>query len=314
MFQYTLLDADGYQLAGVHWDNAGPIGTPAYGGYAIMPSTIHGTDGFLSPVFNNSLGWVPDQWVGEWIMRYGTNDGAQIVVQVRDDSLVPPAQLGVTAGYRCWYRHGVYNSAPGDWVPFTGYVPIAGAATFGCTLPTASAPFYEIFHMLSWERGVASAANAFQAPFGYMRRVGNHSFGSISTFGTACGPAGGVPALSVAGLPELLYVMRYTTVNLQHNAPMIMSFGLSRTTSGGVSLPLSLTSYGAPGCFLNIDPFVNFLSASDGTGVSTWDSYFDNPSVRGLHVYTQAFGLVTGYNALGVTASNGVDMQLGGVY
>jgi hypothetical protein len=171
MFQYTLLDASGDELAGIHWDNAGVLANPAYGGYAIMPTTILGTDGFLSPVFDNSQGWVPDQWIGEWVARFGINDGAQIVVGSRDDTLVPPAQVGVTAGYRCWYRPGVDVWLPGDWLPFTGLVPIAGASSFGCTLPTASAPYYEIFHMLSWERGVAAAANAFQAPFGYRRRL-----------------------------------------------------------------------------------------------------------------------------------------------
>jgi hypothetical protein len=92
----------------------------------------------------------------------------------------------------------------------------------------------------------------------------------------------------------------------------MIAIGLSNTASGSVALPYNLAPLGAPGCHVYADPLFTTLVPTTGSGTASWATYFTTPLLFSQHLYSQAFGLDTAANALGITASNGIDTMLGG--
>lgn len=94
------------------------------------------------------------------------------------------------------------------------------------------------------------------------------------------------------------------------NAPastLIVGFaGLSTSiTSQGQPLPVSLAPFGAPGCVVNIDPFVTTVLLGDANGAATWPLVIPYSTVFiSVDIFQQGMVLDPAANALGVTLSN----------
>jgi len=94
--------------------------------------------------------------------------------------------------------------------------------------------------------------------------------------------------------------------NCPASAPLFLVQGLSNTlANGSLPLPLDLTSFGAGGCFLNVDPAITFVGIADGTGVARFDSLYPGQvSLRGIPLFEQAAVLQPTANSLGIQFSN----------
>jgi hypothetical protein len=114
--------------------------------------------------------------------------------------------------------------------------------------------------------------------------------------GWNCGPSiSSVPSTFGYGDPFVV------TVNgAAPNAMSIVNFGDSRTSIGGVPLPLSLTQFGAPGCFLNTNVIASALVTASPTGFVEF----------GFTVPRAVFGVLPGYFQVGtMTTQNALGFQ-----
>ena len=114
--------------------------------------------------------------------------------------------------------------------------------------------------------------------------------------GWNCGPSiSSVPSTFGYGDPFVI------TVNgAAPNAMSIVNFGDSRTSLGGVPLPLSLTQFGAPGCFLNTNVIASALVTASPAGLVEF----------GFTVPSAVFGVLPGYFQVGtMTTQNALGFQ-----
>ena len=133
----------------------------------------------------------------------------------------------------------------------------------------------------------------------------------------ACPGSNGLrPALTAASTeaPQLGSTFVVRLQNTLPNAAAFACIGYSRTDAfgGSVPLPVDLTNYGAPGCFLRVDPRVKLLVVTDASGVAYID--FALPPIialRGLPVFMQSIQLDQPNNALGLSVTNDVRILLG---
>ena len=251
------------------------------------------------------LFWTPAQWVGDWTVTYG-NRSERVVIQYRDDTLIPAADRANYAGYYCLQRNGA------QWLPCVAKMDLANGRKCILNLnATVSGTDSLTTYMLSWERGVAAgSAVRGGAPTGAMMvRLGNHTFGSVSSYGIACNGL----QHSVSGTLEVGYFMAFRIDAAPSGALTILSMGLSRTASGATPLPASLAALGAPGCSVVAEPLSTVALFAGSTGTSTLSVIFNNPALIGVHLYSQGFAMAPAANALGLVSSNGVDLLVGGL-
>lgn len=308
MYKLRVIDGEGSELAGIHWDNAGNVPNPAYGNYARTPTTMTANNGFLQPVFPASTPVSPDQWRGIWQMQVGGRS-AELFVSHRDDSLLPAGIIPGFGALRSYLRED-----NGPWLPCFVVTELTGSRSCTVHLPSAFASGTFSALMLSWQRGVAAGnATLWAMPqAGYMVRRGTHTFGSVSSFGSGCGPFFAVPQHSVVGTPEAGQTLDFRVSSLPAGAPAWLLVGPSRTWSSGLALPADMTSEGAPGCFLRVDPMFIIPTVANASGVASVSIPFTLPTLLGVHVYSQYAVARPGYNPLGMIASAGVDVLLGG--
>jgi len=136
---------------------------------------------------------------------------------------------------------------------------------------------------------------------------------SYSITGTGCPGTNNLsPQLSNAGRPWLGETLAVTIGNLPGNSLAFMTTGFSNTTSLFGPLPVSLASFGMPGCQLQVDAsIVLFLVVSNGSAV--WSLPIPNDGgLLGVQFYNQAGNLDAGANAAGVTISNAGAAVIGG--
>ena len=104
-----------------------------------------------------------------------------------------------------------------------------------------------------------------------------------------------------------------TFVSLIDNLPLsacINIFGLSRTTSTAGPLPVSLGTFGAPGCDLHVSPdALLFLAGTQNSANFGW-SIPGDPVYLGFEVYQQVMALDPANNALGVSLSDGMSIKI----
>src|SRR5262249_14246290 len=82
------------------------------------------------------------------------------------------------------------------------------------------------------------------------------------------------------------------------------AFGLDTTSWGGLPLPASLTSIGAPGCSAYLAPILfQILPNQGGTAVSSIALPFA-PGFIGTSLYAQGLLGVTGFNPAGLVTTN----------
>lgn len=308
MFKLRIVDGGGDELAGVSWGNPGPTPNPGYGIYARRPTTMSGNSGFLTPVFPSQPS-APAQWLGKWRVQCAGRS-AELVVATRNDQLLPANQQTTHAGFQCHLREG-----SGSWQPCVAMCELASPRNFSITFPAAFLGGAFGPMMLNWQRGVAAgyaSISGLLLQAGYMVRTGEHSFGSIGTFGSGCGPQAGVPSHTVVGIPELGQALQFRLANGAPNQIAILAFGLSRTNSNGTALPFNLAPLGASGCWVRVDPAVTLLGTANSSGACTIPYTFHAAVLRGWHIYSQYFVFSSSYNALGMALSNGADVLLGG--
>jgi hypothetical protein len=305
MFTYSLLDDPNNTMAGVHWDNAGAIPAPAYGGYAARPLTVQGSEGFAQPVFNNAQSWTPLQWLGDWSVLYGDR-AERVVIQYRDDTLIPAVERTTYAGFYCQQRYG------SGWLPCVARVDLASSRQCIVNFNSALSGTDSVnTYMLSWERGVAAGTSVRNSAGSgaMMVRLGNHTFGSVQSYGIACAGL----QHSVTGNFEVGSSITFRIDVAPASALTILSMGLSRTMSGATPLPVSLATLGAPGCSVVADPLSTVALFANSLGSAQTAYVFNNPALVGVHLYTQGYAMSPSANVLGLISSNGVDMLVGGI-
>ncbi|MFO1077187.1 MAG: PPC domain-containing protein [Planctomycetota bacterium] len=102
--------------------------------------------------------------------------------------------------------------------------------------------------------------------------------------------------------------------NALANAVAVPFFGFSRTLANGgtIPLPYDLTTAGAPGCFVRVDPMFPLFVLCDASGVAYVDLILPPTlSMRGLIFYCQSIQIDLPLNPLGASLSNDVKLQLG---
>ena len=310
-FIYSLVGNDGLELAGRHHDNAGLTPNPPYGGYARMPSTMLANDGRMNPATPSNTGQ-PEQYLGSWRMRAG-NAERFVRLTHRDDSLLPFQQQWT---YAALAGHVRINSA--TTVPIMLRVHKNSPRTIELSYTDPQFGLVDIEGwMLNWQQGIVAGLGEVDQVINeafYMVRDGDYSVGTQSSFGSACGPANGQPYHTVGGLSEASQLMWFECDNLQPNDIALLALGLSKVSSGGTPLPLSLAGIGMPGCNLYVDPVQLVVDIADYTGLAQVVTAFPQPALIGQHLYSQYFVLAPGANPAGILASNAVDQLVGGVW
>jgi hypothetical protein len=74
---------------------------------------------------------------------------------------------------------------------------------------------------------------------------------------------------------------------------------------------ISLSAIGAPGCFQYTDGSVSVLFVVGGPSATTVFNIPNVPAYVGIHVFAESATFSAGFNALGVIASNGIDLGVG---
>jgi hypothetical protein len=134
---------------------------------------------------------------------------------------------------------------------------------------------------------------------------------SATPFGAGCGS----PALALAGLPTAPPAIGTTAGAAVTSAPSPFAFvalGVSDTTFGPFSLPVSLASIGMHGCsLLHSAEVIGEPTTPTGAGTASYTFAIpNNASLVGFHVYLQAWAWAPGANAVNVIVSNGLDWTL----
>ena len=313
MYSYRLLDSGDLQddLAGYHWNNAGSTPAPAYGGYAKRATTMTGTDGYESPVFNNSQAWTPSQWLGEWRLRYDSRD-VPLLIDQRNDLLLPVADRATWAGFQAY----TFDAALQVWHATTARIDLANSYEIRFDINPAHDAASIVAYMQSWQRGVAAGRTTLGA-FGIfegslLTRLGDHDFGTFTSTYSGCGAVR--PVHSGAGLPEIGRTVTYRVANALPYGGVVLSLGVSDTSWNGVPLPLNLSVIGAYTCWMTAEPLATFFTGADSVGIATWSFAFNQPGMRGIPIYSQGYVLDLAANAAGLLSSNMLTTRLGGSY
>ncbi|MBK8979598.1 MAG: formylglycine-generating enzyme family protein [Planctomycetes bacterium] len=91
---------------------------------------------------------------------------------------------------------------------------------------------------------------------------------SYSTYRQSCSSSLGMPRLSNLNEPEPGRRFELQVTGLGAYKVGYLLFGFQDAYWGVNRLPLELAAFGAPGCFINIDPAVAFVVPSDGAGTA----------------------------------------------
>ena len=137
--------------------------------------------------------------------------------------------------------------------------------------------------------------------------------GSLTSFGTGCIGSNGIPTVSASGSSNLGGNVNYTLNQGPSSAPAFLVLGNSRTSWGGLPLPLDLNVIGAPKCMIycNHSQVIGPIATS-ATGSTSFNiGIADDCSLIGVHLYSQFIMLDPGANTLGLTTSNAIDALIG---
>lgn len=315
MFSYRLLDSADQKddLAGYHWDNAGSTPTPAYGGYAKRATTVSGTNGFETPVFDNSQAWTPSQWLGRWRLRYDSRD-VTLLIDQRNDALLPLTERATWAGFQAY----TFDATAQVWHAMTARVDLANSREIRFDMNPAQDTASIVAYMQSWQRGVAAGRSTigtlgiFEGAL--LTRQGEHDLGSHTSRWIGCGVSVVRPALSGSGLPEIGRTITYRMSNALPYGGAVLSLGVSDTAWNGAPLPLDLGVIGATGCWMYAEPLATFFTGADSAGVASWSFVFNQAGMRGVPIYSQGYVLDAAANAAGLRSSNMVITRLGGSF
>ena len=133
-----------------------------------------------------------------------------------------------------------------------------------------------------------------------------------NAFGSGCeGSSGKRPIISWQGAPSIgskdfHLVLRDGPAS----GAVILALGASNTEWNTVSLPLDLGILGMTGCELLVSPDLSLRSSATGGKSAANLPIPNDPLLRGANVYAQWFCLDPGSNTLGMSASNGVRIEV----
>lgn len=126
------------------------------------------------------------------------------------------------------------------------------------------------------------------------------------------GQPGAVPVLAAQGEPKIGMPF---TIELRHAAPssqLVLALGGWDIEWYGVSLPLDLSSAGAPGCVLLAPLHATLQGVSGANGTLNWNLQLPNtPTIVGSSIYAQALIADPRANQLGFAFSNAGHMLIG---
>jgi len=134
---------------------------------------------------------------------------------------------------------------------------------------------------------------------------------STSVYGSGCGS----PVMSMSPQANaIVNIGMAAAVGPTPTTACVVAMGWSNSMMPGLgSLPFDLASVGMPGCELlqSNETFGLSTQATSASWVQWGTMVPNNNALLGMHVYTQAFSLAPGLNALQVVASNGIDWGIG---
>lgn len=134
---------------------------------------------------------------------------------------------------------------------------------------------------------------------------------TLTEFGAGCAGPGGSPHLAASG--TALPFLGMNTELVASNVPALGLFvlGYSNTSSPVGPLPASLAAIGMPGCDLLVSNDVIVGGTQAGGQAMLPLAVPLAPTLVGTSVYAQALSLDLAANALGFTASNGLQLGIG---
>jgi hypothetical protein len=137
-------------------------------------------------------------------------------------------------------------------------------------------------------------------------------FAGVSAYGSGCG----TPPLVLAPVAGSSPLLGQTFPSAMGPVPAgglpFQSLGFSDTTMNGVPLPLDLTSYQMPGCWLLHDAAALFLPCTLLGDTATHALAVPNqPAFAGWEVFLQGFVLAPGSNPAGILTSSALALTLG---
>ena len=138
---------------------------------------------------------------------------------------------------------------------------------------------------------------------------------TFTAYGQGCGGAAGAPLLSAmpGSVPGIGQLFQMALTNLPPSSLNVLFgiAGLDNQSWNGAPLPLSLNSFGMPGCSLWVRPDVSVLLGSAGASTS-WSILIPCfPALVGMDVYVQTAVVAPGANAAGFLLSNAGHIAVG---
>ncbi|MGC6487550.1 MAG: hypothetical protein ACON4Z_07890 [Planctomycetota bacterium] len=132
----------------------------------------------------------------------------------------------------------------------------------------------------------------------------------VVSFGAGCAGTYGTPELS-ATAPRIGLDCVLTTTNCYPTGSVWLVQGGSRTSWSGLTLPLSLSNFGAPACDLAVRPDIVRDGYADGGGVSTSTLPIPAlPALLGQSIFLQAWPADV-VNSFGRVSSQGLELVIG---
>jgi hypothetical protein len=126
-------------------------------------------------------------------------------------------------------------------------------------------------------------------------------------FGDACASSAGKPSLSMSAPPKLGTQAAIQLASAPAHAIVGLCIAKGRDDFGGSQLPIDLGTFGAPGCFLHVDPVHVEAATADAAGAAAMLFTIPNdPSLMDGRVYAQWLIIDSAANALGLVTSAGL--------
>jgi len=291
-FDISVLAADGISVCGLTSQTYTGVGAYTASIY-ITPDTYVGKDTNIS------------QWrlvaSGNGFMNGGSTAApSQNVIALNAPFYLPQGNYGVAI---------YHTSAAGS--AYISYTSVAGGPFADADLSIHSNP--------GAAPGIARTAlfagSAFGPPrqwagtFHYTKTSINQQAG-YGFFGLGCAGSLGVTNLTHSSRPAIGTTLTVGLNNLPASAAIMMT-GFSNTSSLFGALPVDLATFGAPGCSGRVSPDATLFLLGVGN-TANWVFNLPNaPGLIGLMMYQQALVLDSGFNALGMVASDATGMIVG---
>lgn len=212
-----------------------------------------------------------------------------------------------------WGELAAAGGTPGAIAPQTNDKETSGVIDITSILP--GGPGETVLLMVAQDHSTnAAVATASSVEGGQLVLMKVRVNAAVTSYGVSCGQPG-MSILSDSGsLPRVgqAYLSRISRVPTSSAA--VMSVGLSNTTINGSPLPLSLTSYGLPSCFLYHDGAFGFAFPCASAGANAALFTLNIPSSQifvGMKVFLQAWAPDATANAGGLVGTNALEIRVG---